>query len=226
MNDRSQEPKARLPAEVDGETALLGEMIQPAYSALGDRAFISDAAEQLFQIFRTGFEREWVLEQLESVPGVAVAEAETELHVLDLFAVDFAIRRHPAQIWQQHGAALYEQFLALVLNWWSTAANSSIVPLLENRFAVYNQILSGTAYATLDDMVSSVAIMAAMFLPANCVEYSGPEHRDADALALFVSALKALMEDGNPLAVTAARYSDAATTRLRNCSPRSSNVTD
>ena len=103
-------------------------MIHSPYARPGDHAFISNGAEQLLQIFRTGFEREWVLEQLKSVSDVIVTNAETELHVLDLFAVYFAIRRHPAQIWQQHGAALYEQFLAQVLTWWCTEANGSMGP--------------------------------------------------------------------------------------------------
>ncbi len=187
-----------------GECASVGE-IQSGFSGSGDRSFVGDRAEQLFRIFQTGFERQWVLDRLESVSGLTIAAAETELHVLDLFAVYIAIRHHPAQIWKRHGAALYKEFLTRVLTWWGPEIRGSIVPLLEDRFAVYNRIVSEPVYATLDDMVSGIAILAAMVLPDNCVEYTGPEHHDADGLAHFASALRALMEDGNPLTVTAAR---------------------
>jgi hypothetical protein len=214
MNVRPQEPnrqyarqrpaEAPLPAGGGGETALHGETSQPARSDYRDHAFISDRAEQLFQVFQTCFERDWVLEQLESAAGVTVGRAETELHVLDLFAVYIAIKRHPAPIWQQCGGALYEQFLTQALIWWGTEEEGSFVPLLENRFALYNRIVSEPTYATFDDMVSGIAILAAVTMPDNCTEYSGPEHHDADGLARFVSALKAL-EDDSLLPMTAAR---------------------
>lgn len=156
-------------------------------------------------MFQTGFERQWVLDRLESVYGITIAAAETELRVLDLFAVYIAIRHHPAPIWKLHGPALYEEFLTRVLTWWGPEINGTIIPLLENRFAAYNHILSEPVYATLDDMVSGIAILAAMMLPNNCVEYAGPENHDADGFGRCISALKALMEDDNPLTATAAR---------------------
>src|SRR4051812_16531709 len=91
-------------------------------------------AEQLFQSIQLGFNRPLVL-QLKRVPGIDIARAETELRLLDLFAVYLAIKRSDSQMWNDIGDVLFERVCTKTLTWWAAAwdTKDDIVEVLKGR---------------------------------------------------------------------------------------------
>jgi hypothetical protein len=164
------------------------------------------SADRLFDVFKSGFDRDSVLTVLRGLSGVDPSAAETELHVLDLYAVYIAIRRHPSELWQLRGASLYERLVSDVIAWWGSGdPDFDWIALFGNRFAVYNTVAVTPECAAADGLVSGISVMAAMLMPAASAEYSGKNHRDANALKQFVDMLNSLMDGRNPLTLVAAQ---------------------
>jgi hypothetical protein len=131
-------------------------------SAETDAAF-DFGVERLFELFQTGFDRELVLE-LGQLPDIDLSRAETELHLLDLFAVYLAIRRNESPTFIRNGAILFERVCIQVLTWWSAGwdARDDVVAVLNGRFAAYNRLLEPCA--NLHDITQLIGLFCTVII--------------------------------------------------------------
>jgi hypothetical protein len=159
-------------------------------------------AEQLFRSIQLGFDRPLVL-RLERLPGIDIARAETELRLLDLFAVYFAIKTSDCETWKDMGAVLFERVCTRVLTWWAAAwdTEDDVIEVLKGRFAAYNRLAEVSGPADLNGMSLLVGVLCAVTIQGNRRVFADESKTARQA---FDDVVVDLMEEDNLLRTTAA----------------------
>lgn len=170
----------------------------PAKTALD----LDTAVEQLFRSIQLGFDRASVL-RLGCRGEINIARAETELRLLDLSAVYFAIKTTHCDRWKRVGAALFERVCTKVLIWWAPAwdTKDDVVEVLNGRFAAYNRLTEASGPADLNDMSMLVGLLCAATIQGDRSVFANNAEKAGEALP---DVLVDLFRGENPLATTAA----------------------
>ena len=159
-------------------------------------------AEQLFRLIQLGFDRPLVL-RLKRLPGIDIARAETELRLLDLFAVYFAIKTSGCERWKGMEAALFERVCTRVLTWWAPAwdTEDDVIEVLKGRFAAYNHLAEAAGPADLESVSLLLGVLCAVMIQGGGRVFAGHANKAGEA---FTNSVVDLMEEDNLLRTTAA----------------------
>lgn len=161
------------------------------------------AVEQLFTLIQVGFDRQLVL-RLGREANIDMARAETELRLLDLFAVYFAIKATDCAAWRPLGATVFERVCTKVLTWWSTAwdTKDDVVEVLSGRFAAYNRLSEVSGRADLQGMSMLVGLLCAVTIRGDLGVFSNDDAKSAGKA--FGNPIVGLLENNDLLHTTAA----------------------
>lgn len=112
---------------------------------------VSDSADALLLILRKDFDRRH-LERLSSVPGVDLQRAETEIVLLDFFAVTFALKFNRDPGWQSKRDQVGELLLNRMVEWWGNALMQtgggdyeSAFRVIDSRLRIYSEAIHQSA---------------------------------------------------------------------------------
>lgn len=171
-------------------------------NALATESDLDDDAEQLFASIQFNFDRALVL-RLGEDSGIDVSRAETELRLLDLFAVYFAIKTTDREKWKHVGSALFERVCTKVLTWWAPAwdTQDDVIEVLKGRFAAYNRLTEVSGRADLNGMSILVGVLCAAIIQGDRGLFADDTETARKA---FADVVVDLMEEDNLLRTTAA----------------------
>jgi hypothetical protein len=174
----------------------------PFPNALGTGSDLDAAAEQLFTSIQFKFDRLLVL-RLGADPRIDVSRAETELRLLDLFAVYLAIKTTDCERWRHDGSALFERVCTKMLTWWAAAwdTQDDVIEVLKGRFAAYNRLAEVSGGADLNSMALLAGVLCAAIIQRDRRLFADDIETARKA---FADVVVDLMEEGNLLGTTAA----------------------
>lgn len=132
-------------------------------NALAGESDLDAAVGQLFALIRFNFDRALVLRLVED-SGIDVSRAETELRLLDLFAVYFAIETTDCEKWKHVGSVLFERVCTKVLASWAPAwdTQDDVMEVLKGRFAAYSRLVERHGDEDLDTVSLLMGFLCAM----------------------------------------------------------------
>lgn len=171
-------------------------------NALVSESDLDAAVEQLFALIRFNFDRALVL-RLGEDSGIDVSRAETELRLLDLFAVYFAIKTTDCENWKHVGSVLFERVCTKVLASWASAwdTQDDVIEVLKGRFAAYNRLAEVSGRADLNGMSLLASVLCAAIIQGDRRLFSDDSETVQKA---FADVVVDLMQEDNLLRTTAA----------------------
>jgi hypothetical protein len=175
---------------------------RPATKAVATESDVDATAEHLVAFIQLKFDRPLVL-RLGADPRIDVSRAETELRLLNLFAVYFAIKTTECETWKPVGQALFERVCTKVLTLWAPVwdTQDDVIEVLKGRFAGYNRLAEVSGRADLDGMSLLVGVLCAAIIQGNPRLFADDNQTARKA---FADVAVDLMEEDNLLRTTAA----------------------
>lgn len=169
---------------------------------LATESDLDAAAEQLFASIQFNFDRASVL-RLGGDSGIDVSRAETELRLLDLFAVYFAIKTTECERWKHIRHALFERVCTEVLTWWAPAwdTQDDVIEVLKARFAAYNRVAEVSGRADLKGMLLLVGVLCGAIIQGDRRNFADDSETARKA---FADVVVELTDEDNLLRTTAA----------------------
>jgi hypothetical protein len=160
------------------------------------------ATDQLFRSIQSNFDRPLVL-RLRQDSTIDVSRAETELRLLDLFAVYLAIKTSDCEKWKRVGSVLFERVCTKVLTWWAPAwdTQDDVIEVLKGRFAAYGRLAEVSGRPDLENMSLLMGILCAAIIQGDRRLFADDSETPRKA---FADIAVNLMEEDNLLRTTAA----------------------
>lgn len=164
--------------------------------------YLEVLTSRIAPLINTGFDRELVL-RLRQVDGVdEISRVETELRILDLFAVYLAIKLSGSPEIDTVRAALSERVCVEVLSSWAPAwdTHDDVVEVWKGRFSAYNHVAEGVDFADPHDRPPLIGLFAALLIQSDKTLFS--DERCA-ARKAAVDAVGRLTDSDNLIWMTA-----------------------
>lgn len=160
------------------------------------------ATDQLFSSIQSNFDRPLVL-RLGQDPTLDLSRAETELRLLDLFAVYLAIKTTDSEKWKHVGSVLFERVCTKVLTWWAPAwdTQDDVIEVLKARFAAYNRLAEVSGRADLKGMSLLVGVFCGAIIRGDRQLFA---NGGETARKTFANVVAELTNEDNLLRTTAA----------------------
>jgi hypothetical protein len=161
------------------------------------------ATDQLFESIQSNFDRPSVL-RLGQDSTIDVSRAETELRLLDLFAVYLAIKTTDCEKWKHVGSVLFERVCTRVLTWWAPAwdTQDDVIEVLKGRFAAYNRLAEVSGREDLKGMTLLVGVLCGAIIQGDRRLFADDS---GTARKAFADVAVNLMEAQNLLRTVAAK---------------------
>ena len=160
-----------------------------------DEVVIS-VAEKLLLVLIDRAKRDAWIERLRSVEELDVNHAETELHLLELFAIQTAISTGPTQELRNLAAVIFKQLISFAADVWHWREDE-LVEILNNRIESYSRLNESPVGCDAKDMVAAVGIGYAMISHDRYSVRDEKGQMDADRFATVLAEL--LLDKSNVL---------------------------
>ena len=157
---------------------------------------VKSAAEQLLKVLLDRAKRDAWIEKLRSVEGLSVNDAETELHLLELFATQTALSTGPTQRLRNLAANIFKRLISLLADVWHWRQDE-LLKAVNNRIEAYSRLNEPPLGIDAEDMADAVGIGYAMM---SHERYSVRDENGQMNVNRFATVLAELLRDkGNVL---------------------------
>lgn len=102
---------------------------------------VDQAAEALFLLMQRDFDKQR-LARLSFVPLIDLHRAETEIILLDFFAIYFSLKFTRASGWQGKGELVFERLLERLVDWWGNMLTSTNCGTRDDAFRLFDSRLT------------------------------------------------------------------------------------
>lgn len=157
---------------------------------------VNSVAKKLLPVLIDRAKRNAWVERLRSVEELDVNHAETELHLLELFAIQTAISTGPTQELRNLAAVIFKQLIRLAADVWRWREDE-LVEAVNNRIEAYSRFNESPAGCDAKDIVAAVGIAYAMIAHDRYSVRDEKGQMDADRFAAVLTEL--LLDDSNVL---------------------------
>ena len=161
-----------------------------------DDEVVNSVAEKLLWVLFDRAKRNAWIERLRLVEELDVNHAETELHLLELFAVQTAISTGPTRELRNLAAVIFKQLISLTADVWHWREDE-LVEILNNRIEAYSRFNESPMGIDAKDMIDAVGIVYAMISHDRYSVRDEKGQMDADRFATVLTDL--LLDKSNVL---------------------------